>query len=134
MRKIRIIIAGSREFKTDDHYRKLRETMDAYIKNLNLSEEEEKQISIISGCASGADTLGEEYAEEKNYWCTNFPADWKNLGKAAGSIRNKQMADYALEEGYEGHLVVFWNGTSRGTLNMINIASKLGLKTTIVKF
>ena len=63
---------------------------------------------IVSGCAKGVDICGEEYAfqyQEMGLRYHNpsitrltikkFPADWNTHGKAAGHIRNKQMAEYA---------------------------------------
>ena len=57
-----------------------------------------------------------------------FPADWDKYGKAAGFIRNEQMAQNA------DALVVFWDGKSRGTKNMIELAAKYKLKVRIKKY
>jgi hypothetical protein len=45
-----------------------------------------------------------------------FPANWVEHGRAAGPIRNGQMADYA------DALIAVWDGKSKGTGNMINQA------------
>jgi hypothetical protein len=74
--------------------------------------------SVICGCASGADTLGEEYAILNNIPLKYFPADWQKFGKSAGMVRNKLMAENA------DCLIAFWDGTSKGTANMIEIAKK----------
>lgn len=96
-----------------------------------------KITKIVSGTATGVDTLGENWAESNDIPIKRFPADWKDLtvkgavvktnqyGKynaAAGHIRNEQMAQYA-----EG-LVAIWDGKSRGTSSMITLAHKYGLK------
>ena len=39
-------------------------------------------------------------------------------GRAAPIIRNKQIADYADK------IIIFWNGTSKGTLSVIEYAKK----------
>ena len=52
---------------------------------------------------------------------TKFPADWNRFGRTAGPKRNKQMANYA------NTLVAFWDGKSRGTKNMIDLAKCRGL-------
>lgn len=124
MRKFRIIIAGSREFSTEENYRLMRESMDVIIVKLKLSDEEKKELTIVSGCAKGADTLGERYAEECGYQCTRFPADWEKYGNAAGFMRNAKMAIYSTDPGYTGILAAFWNGTSRGTKHMIETAKR----------
>ena len=49
-------------------------------------------VKIISGCARGADTLGERFAKEFGLEVKKFPADWDGLGKRAGYVRNAEMA------------------------------------------
>lgn len=50
---------------------------------------------VVSGGASGADSCGEDWAKSNSIPVKVFRADWKTHGKAAGPIRNKQMAEYA---------------------------------------
>lgn len=76
---------------------------------------------IVSGGAAGVDLLGEELAATNGVPVKRFPADWATHGKAAGPIRNRQMAEYA------DALVAVWDGKSRGTKNMIDEAKKRGL-------
>lgn len=78
--------------------------------------------------AKGADLLGKKYAEEKRYVVRRMPADWDKHGRAAGPIRNKQMAQSA------DALIAFWDGKSKGTENMINLAKEYGLKVRVVLF
>ena len=59
-----------------------------------------------------------------------FPADWKVYGKQAGPVRNRQMLNYAKEE--QGALLAFWDGKSRGTKNMIDIAKDAGIIVKVV--
>lgn len=80
---------------------------------------------IVSGGARGIDTLGERWASDNNVSLKIFPADWDTYGKAAGPIRNAQMAKYA------DALVAIWDGKSRGTSNMIGEAKDLGLKVVV---
>lgn len=77
---------------------------------------------IVSGGARGVDQLGERIGREFNIPVKVFPADWDTHGKRAGPIRNAQMADYAEA------LIAVWDGQSRGTANMIQQATKKGLK------
>lgn len=106
MDKLKVIVAGGRDF---DDYEQL---------CVALAEKLNKTDIIISGGAKGADTLAEKYAKEFGHEFELFPAEWKKFGNAAGPIRNLEMA----EEGDK--LIVFWNGTSSGTKNMIKIATK----------
>ena len=108
----KVIIAGSRSF-TD--YALLKAYAD-----FKLSAVQDA-IEVVSGGARGADALGERYAKEKGYWLTVFPADWQKYGKSAGYKRNSEMADYA------DALIAFWDGSSRGTKHMIDLAESKGL-------
>lgn len=69
---------------------------------------------VVCGMAHGADTFGMKWAVlEKKCKVAKFPADWDTHGKAAGPIRNSEMADYA-----DGLIAFLWDN-SRGTANMI---------------
>ena len=82
----------------------------------------------MSGHASGADSLGEKFAADHNLQCELYPADWDKHGKAAGPIRNAEMAEVA------DALIAFWDGQSRGTKSMIDLARKKGLQVAIVRY
>jgi hypothetical protein len=77
---------------------------------------------VVCGMARGVDALGAYWADKNAVPIKPFPADWNANGKAAGPIRNRQMADYAEA------LCAIWDGVSRGTKNMIDEAKKRGLK------
>jgi hypothetical protein len=82
---------------------------------------------VVSGGARGVDASGEMWALSNAIPMNLFPADWSKHGKAAGPIRNKEMAEYADQ------LVAFRgkNGMTRGTRNMVKIANFLGLKVIV---
>lgn len=130
-KKVRIIIAGCRSF---NNYALLCTIVDDLIGRLLKEGISKSNITLVSGGAIGADLNGERYGNEHEYNIKRFPAEWYIYGKSAGIIRNRQMAEYASEKGYDGILVAFWNGTSRGTKNMIDNAKKYNLKTIIVYF
>ena len=92
----------------------------------------EEEIIVISGCARGADSLGELYAKTKGYATGKMeerhPADWNKNGKSAGYIRNEQMAEVA------DALVAFWDGKSRGTANMIDNMNRLRKPVRVIRF
>ena len=89
---------------------------------------------IISGNAQGIDRAGERYAKQAGIDIVIFPANWTGNGKAAGPIRNEKMARYAIaDESRPGALVAVWNGVSRGTKSMIDIATRLGLKIFVLR-
>ena len=67
----------------------------------------------------GVDYLAVKWAEF-NWWPRNiFWPDWDRHGKAAGPIRNKEMAEFAAPDGY---CIAFWDGESKGTQSMIEYA------------
>lgn len=112
---MRTIVAGSRTYT---NYRFAAMALDAHLR----PEVDE----IVSGGARGADALGEQYARERHLHLTIFPAKWSEHGKAAGAIRNKAMAEYADEA------IVFWNGYSRGSKNMIDTMKKFGKPVLVI--
>ena len=116
-----LIIAGGRDF---NDYDLLKLETVKFITDCKPTH----QITVISGKAKGADTLGEKFAKEFNLNLLEFPADWNKWGKQAGPKRNRQMAEHA------SHLIAFWDGTSRGTKNMIETANEFELKVKTVKY
>ena len=130
---MRVIIAGSRYFT---NYGLLISESLKYIKELksmgyNTSRE---TLEIISGTANGADKLGERFAMQFNLKLKQFPAKWNELGKKAGYVRNREMAIYASQDSDLGVLIAFWDGKSKGTKYMIDLARKHGLVVFIKKF
>ncbi|MDJ0637171.1 MAG: DUF2493 domain-containing protein [Xenococcaceae cyanobacterium MO_188.B29] len=120
MHTLKIIVAGSRDFT---NYPFLKQKLDFYCQRYSPS-----QIEIVSGAARGADRLGEKYAQDRNLSLKKFPADWNKYGRGAGYRRNEQMAEYAT------HAVVFWDGKSKGSQHMIQIAQEQNLNLRVVHF
>lgn len=92
------------------------------IKESGFSEE---ITEIVSGGALGVDKLGEKFAYKFDIPLKIFLADWKKYDKAAGMIRNKEMAKYG------DAAIVIWDGKSNGSRNMIEEAKKAKLKVYI---
>ena len=121
MEEFRVIIAGGRQF---NDYGLLSAKCDGILSQKMMTH----TIVIISGTARGADTLGEQYARERGFTLRQFPADWNTLGKRAGYVRNCQMADNA------DALIVFWDGESPGTKNMVEIARERNLAVRVIRY
>jgi hypothetical protein len=100
------IIAGGRDYN-------LTLSDEAWLATLPIRE-------VVSGGASGADAGGEAWAKKRGIPIKRFPADWKTHGRAAGPIRNRQMAEYA------DAVVLFPGG--RGTDSMRTEAERQGLR------
>ena len=90
------------------------------ISTINLKEHINECDEIVSGGAKGVDTCAAEYARLNGIKLTEFLPEYKRYGKAAPIIRNKHIVDYADK------ILIFWNGTSRGTLSVIEYANKIG--------
>jgi len=105
---MKVIIAGSRTItdqKIVDHA--------VFNSGLRISE-------VVCGGARGVDKLGKRWA--RGYTPVKmFLADWDTHGKAAGHIRNAQMASYA------DALILVWDGESRGSADMLQKAKALDL-------
>ena len=114
----RVVVAGTRTFRDYD-------TLSAEL-NKYLRAYSDKDIIIISGNANGADKLGERYAMEKGYALEKYPALWEKHGDAAGPRRNQQMAEIA------DAAVVFWDGQSKGSKNMIDCAKKRNIDCKVI--
>lgn len=114
----KVIVAGSRDFN-DFHL--VIEKLHGFLKGRKA-----KDITIISGTAKGADRLGERFAMRYGCNLLRMPADWDTYGKSAGYRRNADMADVA------DACVVFWDGVSKGTGHMIDLAKKKELTLEVV--
>lgn len=114
----KIAIVGSRKFNI---YKLLEDTIDKY-------QENNEVILIISGGATGADSLAEKYAYENKILMQIYKPDWKNKGKGAGLIRNKLIADSA------DVVFAFWDGVSTGTQHIINYCKNKGIELYIIKY
>ena len=106
---MKTIIAGSRNIKNISI---IYQTV--YESGFDITE-------VVSGTARGVDKLGEQWATENNIPIKRMPANWNLYGKSAGPIRNNEMADYA------DALIAIWDGKSKGTKWMIDVANKRGL-------
>lgn len=115
----KVIVAGSRNF---NDYQLLVSKLNMLLVN-RLPD-----VEIVSGTARGADFLGEQYAYEYNLSVKRFPANWNAYGKKAGYLRNLDMAEYA------DACIVFWDGISKGTKHMIDIATNKGLPLRVIKY
>lgn len=104
----RIVVAGSRGFKD----------YETFIENLELTLDLPLLLAheacFISGMASsGPDEMIVRYCKERQILCRECPADWDNLGKRAGYVRNAEMAKLAT------HAIIFWDAISKGTAHMV---------------
>lgn len=121
----KVVVAGSRGF---NNYAYIEEALDQQIMEIMEELDIIDDIEIVSGGAKGADKLGEKYAKERGYSLKIFPAEWNKYGKSAGYKRNAQMAEYA------DAVIVFWDGESKGTKHMIDLANEKQLYLAINEY
>jgi hypothetical protein len=110
---VKTIVAGSRSIT--DHRIVFAAIRAFQARGYEISE-------LVSGMCRGPDMIAYRAARRKGLAVREFPADWSKHGKAAGPIRNRQMAEYA------DALVAVYDGKSRGTRNMIDEAVKRNLR------
>lgn len=111
---MRVIIAGSRD---------IHQPLEAVYKAVKASGFHIELV--VCGCARGIDKAGEEWSAYTGTEIAYYPADWDKYGKSAGYKRNQLMAENA------DALIAVWDGKSKGTKHMIDIATKKGLKVYI---
>lgn len=114
---MKVIIAGSRNIKL---YQTVVDGINLAIKEWGIVTEDIHEV--ISGGAIGPDQFGEQWAKLNGIPIVILAASWQLQGKAAGPIRNQEMANRA------DALIAIWDGKSRGTRDMINKANRRGLK------
>ena len=114
-----LIIAGGRDF---DDYALLERTVDQFLENI------QDEITIFCGKARGADSLGEQYAKSRGYAVEYFPPDWQRYGRGAGVVRNRKMVEKA------DALAAVWDGGSRGTEHIIQLARDRGLRLRVTQY
>lgn len=121
MTEFKLIIAGGRDF---DDAQRLRDEL-IYLATTTYQD---RNVSVVSGMARGADKLGYVFAKRNSVKTYAFPAEWHRYGKTAGFKRNADMGRFA-----DG-LLAFWNGRSKGTKHMIDFMTHLGKPVHVVKY
>lgn len=108
---MKVIIAGSRYIESLD--------IDPIIKESGFFITE-----VIEGGARGVDRIARNWAIDNSIPYKTFDAKWEEYGlKAAGPIRNRQMAEY----GEALIAIPLSYAVNKGTRGMIAIAKNLGL-------
>jgi hypothetical protein len=77
---------------------------------------------LIHGKARGADTLAEDWADDRVVPVNPYPADWYKDGPSAGPVRNTRM----LKESQPDLVVAFPGG--KGTADMTKKAIRAGVE------
>jgi hypothetical protein len=121
MNEFKLIVAGGRDFL---NYELLSRTLFA----MADVEFADREVSIVSGLARGADALAVQFAQENHVVCHMFPANWGAFAKGAGFRRNSEMAKFS-----DG-LLAFWDGKSKGTDHMIQTMQAASKPVIVVQY
>ncbi len=120
MNEFKLIIAGGRDF--DDY-----ELLVRVMYSMQDTDFADKEVSIVSGMAKGADSLGYMFAHKHDVKVYEFNANWNQYGKSAGYKRNTEMGKFA-----DG-LLAFYSG-SKGTGHMIKYMHSLNKPVTVIPY
>lgn len=97
------------------------------IEDIDISPYIPQDVSlIISGGASGVDTLAEKYADKHKISKLIMRPQYNLYKRGAPLKRNEEMIEVADE------VLVFWDGKSKGTKYSIDFATKQGKNVNVV--
>lgn len=96
-----------------------------------LDKLDRRNTIIVTGGATGADTLAFAVAVHMEFFCIiTFPAWWNREGTAAGPIRNQRMLGWA-----DPDLVLAFHedaALGKGTRNMVALARAKGIPVEVL--
>lgn len=113
---IKVIITGTHGFNS---YRLLTTTCDHMLQNHG------RNVQIVCDTEKGVGRLAEIYAEERGYEIRKFDVDRSKYGNVAEFVRNKEMVSYS------DAIIAFWDGASKATYHIIQVAKGKGIKIKI---
>ena len=125
MKQFKILVCGDRKWANIHLIRDVLALYDIFTKK------NKRKLIVIEGCCRdfkndnvSADRLAEKACAELGIYVEHHPAQWVVYGKAAGPIRNNEMADQEPDV-----VLAFHNdlANSKGTKNMVDIAKRRGL-------
>lgn len=129
----RVIVCGTRTFDDKDLLFSTLDKATFLMTDLEvITGGQRKRIGSGKDDWQGADYWAERWAELHWYDRKIFHADWEAHGKAAGPLRNEEMALYAMAVP-DHWLLAFWDGVSPGTKDMLTRAEKYHIPTMVIE-
>jgi hypothetical protein len=113
VRPLRVCIAGSRDFRRLEYIRSV-------VCGLPPG------TTVVHGGAHGVDREADRVALGIGYPVEVHLARWDKFGRKAGPMRNREMVPSC------DFLYAFWDGSSRGTANAIQVAKKAGIPYEVI--
>ena len=114
MKIVKIAVIGGRDFGDYDLLSEILRKEDPCI--------------IISGGAKGADKLAQRYADRHNIAIIEYAPEYNKYGRSAPIVRNKIIVEQSDK------IIAFWNGQSKGTANVIELAKRTGKDVRVVRY
>lgn len=111
----RILVTGSREWTNTS-------IMFNAIQLYTLGRDV-NNVAVVSGGATGADTIAVDVANALGVISEVHPADWETHGKKAGMIRNRKMVDLGADV-----VLGFIMNNSRGATHCFEYAESQGIR------
>lgn len=121
---IRLAVVGSRNYSQEFEeyiFEKLDLFLDSHLPRGSVE-------AVISGGATGADSIARKWANERGIEIIEYLAEWKKYGKSAGPRRNTLIVNDCT------HLVAFPLKGSRGTWDSVRKGKKGGKSVEIYNF
>ena len=114
------LISGSRDFPNETLVRK---TTHDVIHPADI---------LLHGGARGVDTWCAEEAKQSGATVLRRPAQWETYGRSAGMRRNTDMLNELVAQADPYHILLFWDGESRGTEHMLWMVDDRHLPHTVI--
>jgi hypothetical protein len=114
---MKLAIVGSRDF-TD--YELFKNEMKKYLDEVTITE-------IVSGGATGTDSLAERLANEYSIDFVVYYPEWSVYGKGAGPVRNKKIVNRCDK------MIAFPSKIGKGTQNAIQQCIQAGKTVDVIK-
>jgi len=111
---LKLLVVGTRTF---NDYNILSEELNKYY---NIEE-------IITGITGNTDSMAVQYANEKSIKWKRYVIEKDSLGRTIGYNRNKDMIESSDE------IIIFWDGKSCGTKDLIEKAESMKRRYNLIK-
>lgn len=109
-----ILVCGSRDFRN-------------WALVSEVIAEFDPETIVVEGAARGVDTWARKAAHARGLHVASVPALW-DRGRSAGHKRNAAMLRLGVTM-----VVAFWDGKSRGTKGMIELACAAGIPVSLYR-
>lgn len=115
----RVLVTGSRHWSN-------RGLVEAALEAIGEANGHQNLVVVHGHCPTGADHWADLWAQanaHRGVTLERHPADWQQLGKAAGPVRNEEMVQAGADI-----VLAFLTPDSRGTKDCVRRAERQGLQ------